>query len=219
MWFRGAAGGGRALAAAVLALAVLAPFALGAYVYARTPVGRTAATDGMIALDAVTASEGGDDAPEDDGASVLVEGRRFALPAAQVYANARLVLGDLGWQVLEVEAGDPDEPEGDLGTSGTVQVPLPTARDSLDPNAAADPLDQPESDEYLVFAVARDRILALPSDVTIRIVEDDEATFVDLRSTSRFGDFDLGQNRRFIESFLTGLDAAMTGAASVLPDG
>ena len=54
-------------------------------------------------------------------------------------------------------------------------------------------------------------IFALPSDMVVRIAEDGDETFVDVESTSRDTGIDLGQNRRFIERFLTDLDAAMSG--------
>ena len=63
--------------------------------------------------------------------------------------------------------------------------------------------------------MARDRLFALPSDVTIRLVQEGGETFVDLRAVSRATGLDLGQNRRFIEAFLADLDLAMSGLETI----
>ncbi|MDI6026598.1 DUF1499 domain-containing protein [Corticibacterium sp. UT-5YL-CI-8] len=65
-------------------------------------------------------------------------------------------------------------------------------------------------------ATARTLILALPADVAIRVTDDGEATYVDMRSASRYGRHDLGDNAARIASFLADLDqdvAIHTGTA------
>lgn len=68
-----------------------------------------------------------------------------------------------------------------------------------------------ESADASIEAVARTLILALPADVSIRIVADDDGSLVDMRSASRIGSHDLGDNARRIRSFFTDLDAALQG--------
>lgn len=211
VWRRGYGGGGAAVGAAAVALLTLALFAfVGFLAYDNPPVAE-ATSDGMQATDMAApqpaASEAG-----------LVSGRRYQATAAQVFGVSRLVLADLAWTVGSVDANlPPEDPNGDLGTSGTIDIPVPTARDSIDPEGGEDPMDQPDSSDYAIEAVATGPILALPSDVTIRIVEDGPETFVDLHSASRDVAWDLGQNRRFIEDFLVRLDTAMAGALTVVP--
>jgi uncharacterized protein (DUF1499 family) len=55
--------------------------------------------------------------------------------------------------------------------------------------------------------------LALLFDVVIRLVEEEETTFVDVRSAARFGGPDLGLNVQVIEGFLRALDAELLGIA------
>jgi hypothetical protein len=64
-----------------------------------------------------------------------------------------------------------------------------------------------------IDAVARTMILALPVDVSIRIVSDDDGTLVDMRSASRLGAHDLGDNARRVRSFFSSLDMALQGLA------
>lgn len=62
-----------------------------------------------------------------------------------------------------------------------------------------------------IEAVAKTLLLALPVDVSIRIVSDDAGTLVDMRSVSRIGAHDLGDNARRIRAFFRDLDLALQG--------
>lgn len=217
VWRKGHRGGGAALAALAIALVVGAPFALAGALALRNPPTNMAETDG-IAEENVPAAEADADADE------ALSGRVFAARAPQIYAAVRRVLGDVGWTVSGVETADPEPEDGGTGEAPPDEpppiagaIPVPTPRDAPDEDAAdkaPDPLDQPDAGEYRIAAVARSPVLALPSDVEIRIVEDASQAYLDLRSVSRFGARDFGQNRRFIEDFLARVDAAMVGTVS-----
>lgn len=232
VWFQGVAGGGTALGAFVLALTALTPFAYTAYLAAVNPWINAAYTVGMDPAEpaAVIESQPADApvaAPPEAALEQpsIVPGRRFVAGAPRVYAAARMVLDDLGWQVGGVVAEGPAAavavaatPElagSDLGVSGAGDIPIPTARAGIDAEAASDPLDRPDSEQYRISAVARDLLFALPSDISIRIIQDGDESFVDLQSVSRSIDIDFGQNRRFIERFLQDLDTAMAGLETV----
>ena len=149
----------------------------------------------------------------------LLTGRRYLADAPTVYEAAKTVLAEKGWKIEEVVAGDPTvaaqrRANGDLGISGTIGVPVPTPRSSVDLADANEPFLRPDSEQYRITAVARDFLFALPSDIDIRIVQDAGETFVDMRSLSRSTGIDLGQNKRFIQGFLNDLDEAMTGKGS-----
>lgn len=227
VWRSGYEGGGRAVGALFIALLVGAPFGLAAALSYQYPRTNKAETEGMLAADivdgaSISAALSGEPSPEAAADEPPLSSRRFQARAAQVYAVTRTVLDAEGWTMTDVTAGEPEEEEtelesADLGVSGTVDIPVPTARSTVDLQAAQDPFDRPDADDYAIKAVARSPILALPSDVTIRIVEDGAETFVDLRSISTTVAWDLGQNRRFIETFLTALDEAMAGIALVVP--
>lgn len=222
VWRRGHEGSGPAIGAVFVALLVLLPYGIAAYLAAEYPQTNTAETDGMLASDIVAGASLTEALSADQSAESRprVSSRRFEARAAQVYAVARTIMSGESWVLVDVATGQPVEPvqeTGDLGVSGTVEIPVPTARASVDLAAAIDPFRRPDAEEYTLTAVATTWILALRSDVTLRIVEEGTETFVDLRSTSRTVAWDLGQNRRFIESFLSALDEAMRGIASVVP--
>ena len=240
-WFQGVAGGGTAVGAFVLSAIAFSPFAFVGYLAADNPPVNTAVTqrlapDDVAAVIDANASAGNPvgrraDAPpartDATAESVLasqpsiVPGRRYLAEAPRVYRAARDVLEDnLSWTVGDVVAREPNTAEGEadsqplldsLGISGAGGIPIPTPRDAIETTQAPDPYPVPESDQYRLNVVARDMIFALPSDMVVRIAEDGDETFVDVESTSRDTGIDLGQNRRFIERFLTDLDAAMSG--------
>lgn len=68
----------------------------------------------------------------------------------------------------------------------------------------------PETDgDTTVEAVAHTFLLGFKVDVAVRIVDEGASTYVDMRSVSRYGRHDLGDNARRIASFLAALDLAM----------
>jgi len=225
VWFAGIGGGGTVFGGFVLSLVALAPFGLGAYLGSVNPRTNIAYTDGLVP-DGIAAggnpAEGRSAVPLVAGVAIpsVVPGRRYMAQAPRVYQAARTVLADHGWTVGEVVVGDPALAEvepavaqpgaDDIGVS-TGDIPIPTPRAGIDAAAADDGLDRPESDQYRIGAVARDILFTLPSDVTIRMVQDGGETFVDMRAVSRATALDLGQNRRFIAAFLEDLDLAMAG--------
>ncbi|HVW54782.1 MAG TPA: DUF1499 domain-containing protein [Rhizobiaceae bacterium] len=67
--------------------------------------------------------------------------------------------------------------------------------------------------EYEIEAVARTPLLPFPSDVVVRLRDEGDSTYVDMRSASRYGRFDLGSNAARIRDFLARLDVAMASEA------
>ena len=81
----------------------------------------------------------------------------------------------------------------------------------------APPLPPVDGGDGMIEALARTAILAFPVDVSIRITDEGETAYVDMRSASRYGRHDLGDNAARITNFLTALDAAVAGAAGIAP--
>lgn len=77
--------------------------------------------------------------------------------------------------------------------------------------------EEPPADwsELTIEAVADTFLLRFPSDVAIRIIDEDESTYVDMRSASRYGVHDLGDNAARIERFLADLETEVAGMAPV----
>lgn len=74
----------------------------------------------------------------------------------------------------------------------------------------------------MVFAttietLAHSPVWRMPADVAIRLTDEETATFVDMRSASRYGWHDLGDNAARIRNFLTELDALMAAQAVAAP--
>ncbi|MBT9288400.1 DUF1499 domain-containing protein [Prosthecodimorpha staleyi] len=69
-----------------------------------------------------------------------------------------------------------------------------------------------ETDRARIEAVARTLLFGFEDDVVVRIYSDPSGSRIDLRSSSRWGDHDLGANARRIRDFFTELDAAVVEA-------
>jgi hypothetical protein len=65
--------------------------------------------------------------------------------------------------------------------------------------------------EVTIDAVAKSFVLDLPADVAIRVRDDGDTTLVDMRSASRYGRHDLGDDAARIVAFLAELDQEIAG--------
>ncbi|MEP0943645.1 MAG: DUF1499 domain-containing protein [Rhizobiaceae bacterium] len=68
-----------------------------------------------------------------------------------------------------------------------------------------------ESEERYVEAVATSLLFGFESDLVVRLIEEEEGTLVDMRSTSRWGAHDLGSNSKRIIQFMNDLDLSLQG--------
>lgn len=66
-----------------------------------------------------------------------------------------------------------------------------------------------EGNALSIEAVARSYFLGFASDVAIRVEDRANATYIEMRSASRYGRHDLGDNAKRIERFLNDLDTRM----------
>jgi hypothetical protein len=79
------------------------------------------------------------------------------------------------------------------------------------------PMPEAEAVETTVHAAARSWLLGFPADVSIRLTDEETSTYVDMRSASRYGGHDLGNNADLVAAFLSDLDEAMAALVGVLP--
>lgn len=75
--------------------------------------------------------------------------------------------------------------------------------------------DEPVAVDTTLEAVAYSLLLAVPYDVAVRIIDEQGSTYVDMRSASRYGLHDFGENARRIAAFLSDLDAEASLQAGV----
>jgi hypothetical protein len=75
----------------------------------------------------------------------------------------------------------------------------------------------PEATEITIEAGASSPLLGLPADVAIRLIDEDTSTYVDMRSASRHGPHDFGDNAARIAFFLADLDIEIAYLTVVTP--
>jgi len=74
-----------------------------------------------------------------------------------------------------------------------------------------------DATEMTVEAQAKSPLLGFPADVAIRLIDEDTSTYVDMRSASRYGPHDFGDNAARIEAFLAELDTEVAYLNVVTP--
>ena len=71
--------------------------------------------------------------------------------------------------------------------------------------------------QVTIDALAKSFVLGLPADVAIRVSGNGDAVIVDMRSASRYGRYDLGDNATRIVDFLAELDQQVAGQVGAAP--
>ncbi|PWW01915.1 uncharacterized protein DUF1499 [Hoeflea marina] len=236
LWRIGARGGRSAFAGLVMAGLVLGPVGIAASRYVLLPALHDLSTDPVdppqwleepaIAPSWLPRTAGS--GPERRGAQVLaypeLTGRRYEGAIDRVLLAVQAIVVARKWtlvasrgaeelaQGLELapEAGDEETavPAATTGEADPARAPIPEPRPQLETL----PLAPLPTDVRLQYAF-RSRILGLDHDVLIRLVEEEETTFVDLRAATRDGDHDLGLNAELIKDFLRELDVSLLGIA------
>jgi uncharacterized protein (DUF1499 family) len=187
LWRRGDRGGPSAFWGAVIALIVLAPFAVTLYQALALPAIYDISTDvaDPPELFASAGQRTGDMNPvvNDEDSRRLqtsaypeVTGRRYDGSPDRILTAVNTVISNNGWSIVK-QQGEPGEDA-----------------------------------EILVEVVARTWLLGFTSDAVIRLSDEGETTYVDMRSVSRYGIHDLGENAERITAFMTALDAEVQGA-------
>ena len=94
-------------------------------------------------------------------------------------------------------------------------IPVPLPRPRLAQDAAGSlPVAEPAGD-ILLQGATRTLVLGLPFDVAIRLREEAQTTFVEMRVASRYGPHDLGVGADLAEAVLRARDAERLGLAAV----
>jgi len=181
LWNFGDRGGRDLTVGALVALVVLAPFAVASYWALTFPPLRDVSTD-LEAPPPLPGAEGSGPVTTPGErrlqaqAYPLVNGRRYDLPFAEALAMVQNVLRRQGWTDAKTR------PSSDINVR-----------------------------EVVITATASSFVLELPADVAIRVSGDEETSFIDMRSASRYGRHDLGDNADRIVRFLKELDQEVTG--------
>ncbi|WP_187970081.1 DUF1499 domain-containing protein [Aquibium microcysteis] len=230
LWERGDRGGRRALFAAIVCCILLSPFAVSAWRVLEHPQLSDVATDLADPPQFRTLADerpplANRVGPIDAAAARMIRegypdlvGRRYPVSPDQVMAQVMLLIADRGWTVAArhgvAEEPAPPAAEDEGGAAPPAEeAPAPTAEDAPPPplpDAAEDqPADALADGEASIEVRAFSHWLRFPCDLVIRLTDEGESTFVDLRSASHFARHDLGDNAARIRSFLADLDARM----------
>jgi hypothetical protein len=187
LWQYGDRGGRDLSFGALIALLVLAPFGLAAYWVATYPPLRDITTDLDDPPPLATAAERTSEM--NVLASPTPGERRLQAESYPLVAGRRY---DLPFDVVVHSVTDVLDRRG-----WRLAAPVPAA--------------EAAQGNLVIAAVAPSFILELPTDVAIRIASADETTLVDMRSASRYGRHDLGDNAARIIDFLAELDQQING--------
>lgn len=239
LWHIGAKGGRAAFFGLVMAAIVLAPAGFAAERYIELPRVREAATNALdlpewLSPPPETRSflpeprlRGENAAAAGIVADPELTGRRYdgaidrVIPAVRAAAEQRkwrevardgasAALSDL--EDRRVEPGDgedgPSGASGDPAAAVPGTVPVPEAR----PDGEAEPIFADGGLVTLQYT-AKTLVLGIEQDVVIRLSEEEETTFVDMRAATRYGPHDLGLNAALIHDFLHDLDQRLLGIA------
>lgn len=183
LWLRGKKGGRRAIGALVLTLAMLAPFGWAAWAYVVLPMQADVSTD-------------------------LIEPPLFLDELRDLEGDADAIIA------ASLQNGYPDL------TGRRYDVDLERMNQLIEEVA----LEQgfaverrrgrvSANDEISIEFSWRSPILHLPHEIVVRLTDEGETAYVDMRSRTVFGSHDLGTNAALIERFLTALDYASVSLA------
>ena len=156
--------------------------------------------------------------------------RLYPLPLGDVYEAVRDLLAEKGWTVTRdihpptmptaeeaapLQVATPDQVAADMHPAEGVASQVGETENRPAEGAALSELVQvlpamgPPLDEAVMEARASTLIFGFVDDVALRLRATDDGTEVDMRSASRFGVHDLGQNARRISGFFAALDAIL----------
>jgi hypothetical protein len=159
----------------------------------------------------------------------------YALPLGEVYAAARKIIDTRRWTVtsdihpMEMPTGEADtQPtkavaeDDELLLALSLKNVMTQSRTGMATETAPGAIATPElmgppmpeelrapNDQATIEALAPTPLFGFLDDVIVRIRIVPDGTQVDVRSASRVGEHDLGQNARRIKSFLVELDSVL----------
>jgi hypothetical protein len=192
LWHFGDRGGRDLTVGALLALLVLTPYGVAAYWATIYPPLRDISTD----FDDPPALDVGDRTKDMNVLSPATPGEQrlqtdsYPLVSARSYDLPFETIVNAVETVLDRRGWDLSEPYPDLAAG---------------------------QGDVTITAVAKGFVLGLPSDVAIRVADDGDSVIVDMRSASRYGRYDLGDNAARITDFLGELDQEVAGQVGAAP--
>ncbi|TPW30649.1 DUF1499 domain-containing protein [Pararhizobium mangrovi] len=237
LWTIGARGGLASFVAFACALVVLAPMALGAWLYVSAPQIRDVSSDAANPPEWLTAPPPGGLALTQTATAAL--GRPVPLASAYPQLAGRRYEGAIDRVLAAVRSAMKAENlsiVAEDGTAAFAKTPVSKSASHADGKGAASdeeggidlssvpvPINRPsplamrnasvEPATVRLQAVHRSMLFGLSSDVVIRLREEGDKTRVDMRVASRYGPNDLGEGARLIRAIFADLDRSLMGTA------
>ncbi|MCY6381628.1 DUF1499 domain-containing protein [Hoeflea prorocentri] len=237
LWMVGAEGGRASAKGCICALIVLVPAGLVGYRAYTLPPLYDIATDTASVPEFIEPVTHGPDwmphvklfesAPYAGQAEAYpqVTGRRYEGALDRVLEAVRLVAENRGIKISSTrmpqppeDVAEPDAQEPAQPGDAAAIVSEADDTDSIislreilaEESAPQDPVVLKQA-QIVLQGEARTLVFGFGSDVSIRLSEEAETTFVDMRAVSRFGPHDLGANAWIISEFLRELDMELVG--------
>jgi hypothetical protein len=233
LWHIGAKGGHASFSGLVMALIILIPVGLAASRFVLLPRIHDISTDmgnqpEWLEQPEITASW----LPRSEVANgtvlwpgtqthTQITGRRYDGAIDRVLLAVQAVAEEKKWtQVANIgvetlvdglepnPAGLDNSENGSNGEADPTRAPLPAPRPNIE-NEVLAPLPTSAVIQYRT----RSLVLGIRQDVVVRLSEEEETTFVDMRAATRVGDHDFGLNADLIRTFLRDLDLRLLGIA------
>lgn len=185
LWWHGDKAGRASLTAALLSILVLAPFGVSVWLYWRLP----ALTDISTDLD------------QPPGFVVTPQFRDSQMNAIRPIAPEAAALQMQAYPDIAGRRLDAS-PERVLAAIAPVIAARGWKVRGGMPISAGAP-------EILIEMEAPSFLLRFPADAVVRLIDEEETTFVDMRIAARYGPHDLGASARRIGAFMTALEAEL----------
>ncbi|MBX5226282.1 DUF1499 domain-containing protein [Rhizobium sp. NLR9b] len=232
LWVSGAEGGLAALAALIYAAFPLGIGAVAAERYLSLPAIYDVSTDPVAAPDWLSPPKSDqiwlkrnplvtpEDREKQMEAYPELTGRRYEGALDRVLEAVRKVAKQSGFTIVRsTGTSEPDrdledrpakpDPDDDAVTDAPGIIPVPTPRPYDDDVAKL----IRGANGVTLQATTRTLILGLRFDMVIRLREEAETTFVDIRVASRYGQHDLGLSAAIADDYLKALDSELLGIA------
>lgn len=188
VWYEGDRGGGQLATGVIVALLALAPYAFAGWLALEYPPLNQATTD------------------LEDPPVVIRQGAGYApVPPLDL---TEIVMHQQAYPDLTGRRYSAPVDQVMVAVEGLMQSRGWTF---VQPDASGDTV------EFVLNSVARLPVLAIPYDVSIRLTDEGNATYVDMRAAARYGDRDLGVDAWLIDDFLTELDTQAGTLSGLAP--
>lgn len=192
-WHYGGKGGGSLLFAILVALLVLTPFGITAYRGVTLPMLNDVSTDT-------------DDPPE---LAIAASQRADGMNRIEPFTPERRKL-----QQDNYPTATGRRYEAPIAQVAEVAQDVLDDRGWLTVSSTDFP---PEATEITIEAQASSPLLGFPADIAVRLIDEGTSTYVDMRSASRYGSHDFGDNAARIAFFLADLDIEVAYLTIVTP--